>query len=157
MEQEDYIKRQIDQLGRVLGKILADLTGYKARGQAGIGIEATFLALKNQLDFDIDNMISLPSETFIHTLLEGRNMNADSLNSFAEILFILAETTDDTKPGSEKKKKLFERALTIYEYLETSSATYSFDRHSKMGKIQTILLNQLENSKLKTQNSKLKS
>jgi len=39
MDQEDYLIRQISQLGRVLGKILAGLLGLKATGQINSGIE----------------------------------------------------------------------------------------------------------------------
>ena len=57
MQQEDFLKRQIDQLGQVLGKILADLIGLKAVGQIGEGIEASSQALKKE--FWISTMIRI--------------------------------------------------------------------------------------------------
>ena len=40
MQQEDWLIRQINQLGRVLGKILSDLLGLKTQGRVSEGIEA---------------------------------------------------------------------------------------------------------------------
>lgn len=41
MEQRDLIKDQIEQLGRVLGKILVDFLGLKSGGQIEHGIEVS--------------------------------------------------------------------------------------------------------------------
>jgi hypothetical protein len=64
LQQEDWLIRQINQLGRVLGKILADLLGLKTRGQLGEGIEAAEQTLKNELDLNIDVLIIIPTQEF---------------------------------------------------------------------------------------------
>ena len=46
MEQQDYLKKQIDQLGKVLGKIFSDLFGLKSNGQINAGLEITNQTLK---------------------------------------------------------------------------------------------------------------
>lgn len=139
MEQEDYIKRQIDQLGRVLGKILADLTGLKSQGKTSVGIEAVDQVVKNELDFTIDEMTSIPTEKFINILQGGRKLSNDTINNLADILFIIAEELVPSDTDHEKKKKMYERALTIYEHLEKTSSTYSFDRRYKIAQIKEAL------------------
>jgi hypothetical protein len=135
LQQEDYIKRQIDQIGRVLGKILSDLIGLKARGQMGDGIELTSLALKKELDLDIGSLTSVPTEEFINTLKVIRTMNDDSLEMLADIFLLIAEEPMITDADNENRIKLFERSLTIYEHLDRTSSIYSFDRHIKIEKI----------------------
>ena len=41
MEQRDYLKKQIDQLGKVLAKAFSDLLGLKNSGQINVGFELT--------------------------------------------------------------------------------------------------------------------
>jgi hypothetical protein len=47
MEQRDYLKKQIDQLGQVLGKIFSDLLGLKSNGQinGGSAVKSSFVLL----------------------------------------------------------------------------------------------------------------
>jgi hypothetical protein len=135
LEQEDFIKRQIDQLGRVLGTILADLIGLKAQGQISEGIEAADKELKKKLYLNVDNLTSISTEKFIKTLQEGKKLSNDNFDKLVDILFLLTEELDERNTDNEKKNKLYERSLTIYEHLEDTSSTYSFDRHFKIEKI----------------------
>ena len=135
MEQEDYLKRQIDQLGRVLGTILADLLGFRAKGQIGEGIEATDQALKRGLDLNINDLISIPPEKFIQRLQEVKKLSNDSFDKLADILFLLAEEPARQDIDNERRKQLYESARVIYEHLDKTSPTYSFDRHYKIEKI----------------------
>jgi hypothetical protein len=139
MQQEDWLIRQINQLGRVLGKILADLLGLKTRGQLSEGIEAAEQTLKNELDLNIDVLITIPAEEFIKSLQEGQNFSDENLDNLADIFFLIAEEPDQKGLDNEKKKKLYERSLTIYQYLDNKGTTYSFDRHYKIEKIRNAI------------------
>ena len=135
MEQEDYIKRQIDQLGRALGKILADLIGLKTGGEMSEGIEEADQALKNALNLKIDDLISIPAEKFVQTLQEAGKLNNDNLTILADLLLLIAEELDQNEPENEKIKNLYMRSLTIYEHIDKTSSTFSFERHYKIEKI----------------------
>ena len=56
MEQRDFLQKQIDQLGRVLGKLLADLIGLQNQGEVSEGIEITSQKLKDELDLDLESL-----------------------------------------------------------------------------------------------------
>ncbi|MEI6433796.1 MAG: hypothetical protein WCP32_03050 [Bacteroidota bacterium] len=140
MQQEDFIKRQIDQLGQALGKILADLIGLKSQGQVGDGIEAAGQALKNESGLNITDLVSIPAENLVTTLQSSRKMNADNFEKLADILFLLAEEPENRDIDNDKKREMYERSLTIYEYLDNTSATYSYDIHRKIEKIKTAKL-----------------
>ena len=139
MQQEDYIKRQIDQLGRVLGKILADLMGLKARGQASLEIESVSQALKTELGLTIDDLTLIPTDSFLTTLLDTKKFSDNNFEQLAEIMFLIAEELNIKNTDVGKMKQLYERALIIFEILDKTSSTYSFDRHSKIEKIKKVL------------------
>jgi hypothetical protein len=139
LQQEDWLIRQINQLGRVLGKILADLIGLKTQGMVGEGIEAAEQALKSELGLNIDDLIAIPTEQFIKTLQESKKMSDDNFDHLADIFLLIAEELDQRGTDNEKKKKLYERSLNIYEYLDKAGSTYSFDRHYKIERIKDAL------------------
>ncbi len=78
MEQQDYLKRQIDQIGRILGKILADFIGFKIKGQINEGIEKTNQALKSEIDVDIFDLIKIPTNDFINRLKSKKNLTDET-------------------------------------------------------------------------------
>lgn len=133
MEQRDYLKKQIDQFGQVLAKIFSDLLGLKNSGQINTGIEITSQALKNELDIDIQALLDIPTDNFIDTLTSQKNLTNDNLDKLAEILLLIA----DNRQGDNIR--LYEKCLTIYEYLESVENIYSLDRQWKMKRIKNEL------------------
>lgn len=133
MEQQDYLKKQIDQLGQALAKIFSDLLGLKNNGQINAGLEITNQTLKNELDFDIQDLLDIPTDKFIDTLTTQKNLTNDNLDKLAEILLLIADNRQDDN------KKLYEKCLTIYEYLERVENIYTLDRQWKMNRIKNEL------------------
>lgn len=133
MEQQDYLKKQIDQLGHVLAKIFSDLLGLKNNGQINAGLEITNQTLKNQLGLNMQDLLDIPTDKFIDTLTTQKNVTNDNLDKLAEILLLIA----DNRQGDNKK--LYEKCLTIYEYLEKTENTYALDRHWKKNRIKNEL------------------
>ncbi len=133
MEQQDYLKKQIDQLGKVLAKIFSDLLGLKSNGQINAGLEITNQTLRNEIDFDIQDLLDIPTENFINTLTTEKKLTNDNLDKLAEIFLLIA----DNKQGDNKK--LYEKCLTIYDHLEKSENIYTLDRQWKMNRIKNAL------------------
>jgi hypothetical protein len=133
MEQRDYLKKQIDQLGQVLAKLFSDLIGLKNSGQSNSGLEITDQVLKNELDFDLQDFIDIPTDKFIDTLTAQKGLTKENLDKLADILLLIA----DNREGDNKK--LFEKCLMIYEYLEKVDNIYSLDRKWKMKRIENEL------------------
>lgn len=133
MEQQDYLKKQIDQLGKVLGKIFSDLLGLKSNGQINAGLEITNQTLKKELDLDIQNLLDIPIDDFVNTLRTHKNLTNDNLDKLAEILLLIADNKQTDN------KKLYEKCLTIYEYLKKAENIYSLDRQWKMERIKNVL------------------
>ncbi len=133
MEQQDYLKRQIDQLGQMLVKLFSDLLGLKNLGQISVGIELTNKILKTGLDYDIQELMDLPTSEFVDSLLAKKNLNNHSLNKLVGILLLIA----DNHQGDNKK--LYEKCLAIYEYLEKAENVYSIARQAEMKRIKSLL------------------
>ena len=133
MEQQDYLKKQIDQLGQALAKIFSVMLGLKNNGQINAGIEITNQSLKNEIDLDIENLLDIPTEDFINTLITQKNITNDNLDKLAEILLLIADN------GQLDNKKLYEKCLAIYEYLEKVENIYTLDRQWKIERIKNVL------------------
>ena len=127
---EDHLERQIDQLGRVLGKILSDLTGLKGRGRAANGLELVNQTVKGELDVDMQQLLDLPSERFIDVLKTKMRFNDEHLEKLADILLLIA---DDSR--LIEKKQLYEKCLAVYKYLERTESSFSFERQWKINRI----------------------
>lgn len=139
MEQRDYFQKQLDKLGRALGKVLADLSGLKSQGKVSLGIEISNKALKNELDLDIEDLILMQTEEFVDELKTKKKFTNENLGNLADILLLLADNSHEEQEKNEKSIKLYEKCLSIYEYLGTTGTTYSFDWHSKIERIKNIL------------------
>jgi hypothetical protein len=136
MIQDDYFLKQIDILGRTLGKILANLLNLKSQGEIIEVIEITAQSLKSELDLDLNELLNISNTNLIKFLQDDKKFNSDHLEKIAEILFELGSVVNN-----DIKINVLEKSLTIYDYLNNKSLTYSHDRIRKVEKIRTILKN----------------
>ncbi len=137
MEQEDYIKKQIDRLGQVLGKILANLLGFKNQADILSGIESVNQAFKSELDLDLEELITVSPEKFMNTLLETKKFSEENLEKLSNIFLHLAKETDQGNLENERVKSLYEKSLCILEHIDRVSSCYSVERNSKIEDIKT--------------------
>ncbi len=136
MEQQDFLMRQIDQLSRVLAKLLADLVGPN-KGQVSESIEVTNQTLKTEIGLNIEELMTIPEDKFIETLRSNRQLSNNDLDAIAHVFYALAEM----QQAAEQKYKLQQLALTIYDYLDVNNTTYSLDSHLKMKQIRNAIVN----------------
>ena len=59
MERRDLIKDQIEQLGKVLGTIIAGFFGLKSQGKVEQGIEISNEKFKEEMDIDINKILRI--------------------------------------------------------------------------------------------------
>ncbi|MCX6305267.1 MAG: hypothetical protein NT040_09875 [Bacteroidetes bacterium] len=135
MQQEDYLKRQIDQLGQVLGKILASLAGTGTSGMMPCMMEASDHALKEELGMGVSDFTLMPAGKLIEAIREVKSLNAENLDKLADIFFLLAGQAGPGSPDYPGKQELSRMALAVYEHLDKTSSTYSFDRHLRIEKL----------------------
>ena len=122
MIRQDFIIKQINQLGQVLARLLSDLQGLKSSGQKSAGLEITNQTLKNELDLDVQDLIDIPTDNFIETLTDQKNITIESLEKLAEILLLIADN------NHEDSKIMYQKCVIIYEYLEKAEDSYTLHR-----------------------------
>lgn len=132
---QDYLKKQIDQMARVLGALLTDILGLKNEGkilEIEAQIERTFV---KDLGFNFDEVMKTEPVKLIEYLMENKSFEEVHLNHVGNILFELGIE----KSKASEKQKYYERALVIFEYLQSISTTYSFDYMIKVNRMKEEL------------------
>lgn len=134
MEQRDFLKKQIDELGQVLGKLITELLQLKSQDKFNQGLEITDQTLKANLDHNLDELLAIPDNAFISDL-KARKIKNEAMDKLAELLLVLA----DNEGSKEKALQLYKKSFLLFEKLESVEAIYSMDRHRKLERLKKIL------------------
>lgn len=133
MIKRDLLQRQIEELGKMLGKVTADFYDLKAAGGFGPAVEAATRTLNSRLDLDVVGLVDLERRDFLDTLRSNKGFSHENLEKFGEILFGFAEGD-----SIYDKSKLYEKCLAIYEFLEQDEKIYSFQRRARIAQIRRL-------------------
>lgn len=139
MGQEDYLKRQFDQLGKVLGRILTNLIALKEDKHALEIYEITNRALKKEMDMDIDQLLAIPADQFLELFNNQKGLNNKHLEKLGDIFYNLADLMDQDDLDGEKKRALYQRTTEIYQYLNETGSVYSLQRQFLIDKIRKMI------------------
>ncbi|SFA74217.1 hypothetical protein SAMN05660845_0324 [Flavobacterium swingsii] len=120
MGKEDYLTRQINQLGFVLKKILEKLTRTKSSDGLSETVSVVNFKLNEQLGFDLEILDTISDDNLIEFLTQKEGFNHENLELFADILIKM------------DKEKYAKKALQIYNYVNQATATFSFERDFKI-------------------------
>jgi hypothetical protein len=145
-QHQDYLKKQIDQMGRVLGKLLADLLGLKSEGNI---LEANDMVLEvftKDIGFDFDEIIQTKPDELVNFLVEKKKFVDAHIEHIANILFELGME----KKFPAEKKIYYSRANVLFSFLNTTRSTFSFDLMMKMNRMKEELEGDEKNSDDKT-------
>ena len=136
MEHRDLIKDQIEQLGKVLARILSDFMGFKSEGKTGPGIEVTNESLKSELDLDIELILSKKEEE-LSNYFKAHKLTDEHIEEIADYLFEIGEHSISS--DKNYAKTVYNRVLKLFKIVDGSSNSYSFDRINKKGKVELAL------------------
>jgi len=126
MESKDYLEREFDRFGQVLGRMLAFLLGLQ---KAEKTIEAHHYLeenLKKELALGLDDLVNLPDDSFINILKNEKYFNNNNLLTLAEILSELAEKFDSDHSNFTEQCRT--KCLIIYDYLEKEENIMHFNK-----------------------------
>ena len=136
MERRDILKDEVERLGRVLGKILADLLDWKAKGNLSEGINATAEALKRELDLDLNTVLGL-DRSALAEYLDRQDYTDDHLEILVDVLLEMGKAS--TQVTGYASDRYFYSALDILDAIDSRSSTLSFDRVNKRLHIEQLL------------------
>jgi hypothetical protein len=137
-ERKDYLKRQFDQLGRVLGKLLADLLGLKQQGQLAESLAVVDQSLQEVLTLNFKRLVAIAPQELVHRLQKEYHLEPHHLEPMADILYEAAEGFLQQQDAATAHA-LWERSLTLYEHLEATETLFSFERHFRIQQLKSML------------------
>ncbi|EMR01162.1 hypothetical protein [Cesiribacter andamanensis] len=137
-ERSDYLKRQFDQLGRALGKLLADLLGIKQQGQPGEVLALLDQRLQELLTLSVKQLAAIAPRELVPTLQQEYKLEPHHLEPMADVLCEAAEGFL-LQHDAQTARALWERALVLYTHLEADESLFSFERHFKIKRLQELL------------------
>lgn len=136
MEQRDVLKDQIEQLGKVLAKILSDFLGFKSSGNVTQGIEVSNESLQSELDIDIQKIMVL-DKTELEEYFRKRQFTESHLELLSEYLkeVGIAKTEIDKSDAH----LCLQKAIDLLEIADEVSKTMSFDRINRKSEIKNVM------------------
>lgn len=134
MEQRDYLLRQIEIMTQTLANLIRRLLGLKEINEEE-AVQATDEMLMDSLNISVAEILNTPLDNMVDLILSKESIHETNIDLFAEVLVINAKASVDL----ERKRRLFERALTLYKWLDKKSGTFSIERHQKMNEIENYL------------------
>lgn len=134
--QRDYLMVQIEQLGKVLGKILADILGIKSYDRAE-QYDIIKEQLYSELDLNIDELINRNNKDFIQIISEKLHSNMVLYEKFSDIL---SEAGDFYNINTEKSKANYSKSLLLLQEVVSKTQTFSVGLHAKIEKLNKKLL-----------------
>ena len=121
MERRDIIKDEIEALGKVLGKILAQILGTEGKSDSDYdGPREIAAALKRDVAIDLPEFLGVPFEE-IKPYLKSRGFQPVHLQSLSDILVESAKRTEDPSLA----KSMYLRILDLYQLMDQTLQTTS--------------------------------
>lgn len=133
MIRRDLLQRQIEELGKTLGNVIAGLYGHETTGKSGVTVETASHILNGQLDIDVGELLDLEPEDFLNKLNSNKGFSHENLEKLGDIFLLFAD-----RDSIYDRKKLYRKGLAIYEFLEREEKIYSFERRIKIAEIKEL-------------------
>ena len=130
MQQRDILKDQIEQAGKVLGKILADFLNLKSNTNETLAFETAKEELKIQMDVDMELLFSL-NVLELRSYFAERNFSTHHMEQLADFLSGLKDNSQN--------QKLALRLLTL---IDDISETLDLGRLQKQEQLKRVLADQ---------------
>ncbi len=134
MQQRDIIKDEIEQLGRALGKVLANFFALKNKGAISLAVEVTNQNLQSEIDLDI-NKLALLNEKEMEDYVQSKKLTDRHLDQLATYVFEIGISKKGNLTGTNRLK-WFRTAKRLLELVEKISNTITFERISLKEKVE---------------------
>ncbi|WP_462281791.1 hypothetical protein [Salinivirga cyanobacteriivorans] len=136
MEQRDYLKDQIDQMGKALAKILSDLMGLRTKIEPQNVFTHINQQLKTQVDLDLDRLLTISADER-KNFLKKDLFNAANLETLAEILKEMG--TKAVAKDANYVTEYFKVALELLNLADQKSEAISLERIQKKQTLEKLI------------------
>ncbi|MEM9858735.1 MAG: hypothetical protein AAF843_15355 [Bacteroidota bacterium] len=128
MERRDVLKDQIEQLGRVLGKMIAKLLKLKDHEISPSALNDLEQELQDELDLNIDDLLALNDQA-VENFLKERKFHWSHFIALSEYLHEAGQIVRGE--DAVKAHLYFEKALALLELTDQVTKTISLEREIK--------------------------
>ncbi|WP_116107516.1 hypothetical protein [Lewinella sp. IMCC34191] len=136
MQQRDILQDEIEELGRVLGRILATFLGWQSEGDPVRGTQMANEQLASELDVSVEQLLAL-DEQALREYLTTRNWTPAHMEALAQ--YLAAAGTEKMHTDRAEAERYVQTALRLLDIADDQSATLSFERMSLRGDIEGLL------------------
>lgn len=127
MGREDHLTRQINQLGYFLRKMLEKLIEAKQNGVAPETVYSVNTVLMEEMGIDLAFMDTETEEELLSFLKQSSAFTPANLELMADVLIAI------------NPEKYVAKALFLYDYVNTKTKEFSFEREAKIKEVQQYL------------------
>lgn len=128
---QDYLKKQFDQMAKIIGKLLADLIGLKNDSRITEAVSLVDKVFETDLHFNFDELLKVEDDKLINFLTKEKQFSLETIEGIANILFELGDAFED----KNKQQHYFKKAISLFQYLAKERKTVSFDFMIKINKM----------------------
>ncbi len=132
MERRDFLLDQIEQLGKVLGKILEGFFNQKEPDKINEAAKTAEVQLKEQLDMDVNQMLNA-TESELANYVNQRNLKAEHIDVLANYFNTIAINSSSLKH--------YQTALSLLNIADNIAKTTTFARIAFVEKLKESINN----------------
>ncbi|MDF2453232.1 MAG: hypothetical protein K0S26_2736 [Bacteroidota bacterium] len=129
MHKRDYLVKQFEEFGRVMGVIL----GLRKENKFSELSELLSESVKKYTPTEIDYVESMKDEILIDILTQEKKLTDEQLKMLGDLLFEKGNYYSATHTTEIESNNCYKKSLVIYLFLkEHATLTYSLDMHYKL-------------------------
>lgn len=136
MIQRDFLQDQIEQLGKVLAKMLAYFLDIQTPAEFSSRMESIEEQLQKELEIELPELLTREKEGLKAYLLD-KNLNGDHLDTLSKLLEAMGR--QQRALNLSDSRTYLERALTLIELSDEVSGVLSFEKIERQRRIKEIL------------------
>jgi len=133
---KDFLTRYFEQLG----KVLAALLQMKQEQQWALAMEFVDESTKELLNLDLESLLKIPEEDYAELLVQAYAFNKEQLKAAGDLLFEAGDVKSQSEQPKEAGQYLI-RAAQVYKHLQKVDNTFSWERMTKLERIEVLLGN----------------
>ncbi len=129
------LKDEIEQVLKVMAKILSDISGISSHGQYYATIDASVRDLKNELNIDVNFILDLSYEVLENYISESK-LSENVILNLADVFVEIGKVSIENNKSNGKL--YLEKALELFDIVNIMSSIFSINRMNKIKEVKLL-------------------
>lgn len=130
---KDFIQQEIEKIGALLQYLIGKYVPSKTLEEQQQTEELFNKILEEQYGNGLEYILNLPEKDFDKEFTKNKGFNDANIELLADLLFTLGNDE------YSKNMKYLNKAMSLYQYIDFSTKTFSLERSSKINILKEIL------------------